>query len=1231
MNRITEGQLKKIIAAILAVLLTLFGMLPIMNTSGATSDSVFAAESASGTEPNLSGSAKGEGSVDTSGRLTLIDNDFENNLDGIGLSGEGFEKRKSPNGTNALALDTDQNGDKRIGSVSQKPLPKGRYRISFDYYAEKLTGFNLYIHNENSTGLTYMQNWMFLRFNPQGNFEVQRTVGEWIADSRTFEKYETDKWYNIDIWIDTECRELLYKINGKTMVHQALYDGNLNEFKGFSLYTYLNNEKEDKYVYFDNFKFYKEDSSSFDELNPIYINWTANEPEGEMVVGNNFTNDKPASFDVTFKNRDTKPIDAEMFWRVLTYPDGDVAVTSENTPEKISLSPGETLTKTISPAKSRYGRLDLNIVTRINGQEYVKNIPYAMLNHSKDMPNNYACGVATHIESRKKGDKEKAVPLLKDAGIGSLRDEAPAWSAYEKEKGKYTWDESIERYFELIEQYDIRYMYLFTTGNGNVYKVPGIDALQYPPSTEEGYKEVENWMKFVIKKSNGRLHSIENWNEYHNSGMSGPFAKDDKVNVNIHKAIYKAIQDSGEDVLAVGIDEDGWGLYNTDGIRNYLKTMNGEKCYDVISLHPYGDGSKPEGPGNILKKFPDDVKKLLVEYKQDPDVPFYFSEVGYSDRHSTINDDRTKQAAYTTRMFAYTAGKKSAEVVFNYDLIEYPDLYYYAFEGGYGIIQNDKEPAAEVPYLAKPSYVSLAYYNNIVADNKSFEEMYPDDTDKFGYRIKMRDGSDVLMIGAENEDAQQFNFDLGCDSVTVGDMYGNERTVYGIDGKYSFAGAEDEIMYVRGNFKKVEECEPVFSLSKYDFSVPVDYNFNIDIRTPNDFKGKTDVVVQNVNIITDDNKINEANNISTDMSKGTTKLKFRSVDEIKDKAYIKLDIYDNDDRFYYTAKVAVNYTKSAQISDLKRWRMSGGRYDLWDLKFDITNIRDDVSISGSFDMNDSNKKFIMPDIAPGETREVVIPKNKIDSIADLGVFDADMNLSTGEKMEIREDNGLLTAQYAKTKPKIDGRIDKGEYGTEMLKFRIDNSAQVYGAPQKWEGADDLSADGYINYDDDSVYVAMKVKDNVFRQTKGVNEMWNGDSIQVLFVFDGTKTGTEYCISIPNGETTAKVYRHIQEDNNGGLGGETATGLFEYAEAAVKNEGGYTTYEVRFPFDKIRWHYDETIDKPEPGRTMWFSVCINDDDGQDRKLWMEYGRKGSAIGSGNKKGDYASELMFLPKQ
>ena len=137
MNRITEGQLKKIIAAILAVLLTLFGMLPIMNTSGATSDSVFAAESASGTEPNLSGSAKGEGSVDTSGRLTLIDNDFENNLDGIGLSGEGFEKRKSPNGTNALALDTDQNGDKRIGSVSQKPLPKGRYRITFDYYAEK--------------------------------------------------------------------------------------------------------------------------------------------------------------------------------------------------------------------------------------------------------------------------------------------------------------------------------------------------------------------------------------------------------------------------------------------------------------------------------------------------------------------------------------------------------------------------------------------------------------------------------------------------------------------------------------------------------------------------------------------------------------------------------------------------------------------------------------------------------------------------------------------------------------------------------------------------------------------------------------------------------------------------------------------------------------------------------------------------------------------------------------
>ena len=81
---------------------------------------------------------------------------------------------------------------------------------------------------------------------------------------------------------------------------------------------------------------------------------------------------------------------------------------------------------------------------------------------------------------------------------------------------------------------------------------------------------------------------------------------------------------------------------------------------------------------------------------------------------------------------------------------------------------------------------------------------------------------------------------------------------------------------------------------------------------------------------------------------------------------------------------------------------------------------------------------------------------------------------------------------------------------------------------------------------------------------------------------------------------------------------------------MKNEHGYTTYEIRFDFDKLRWHYDDTKDQPVPGSIMWFSVCINDDDGENRKLWMEYGRKGSAIGSGTNTGMFASEMLFLPR-
>ncbi len=1151
----------------------------------------------------------------TESRYELINQDFEESADGLQTVGSGFSRKMSPNETNAFAIDNSCGANNFIGSYAQKGLPEGRYHISFDYYAEALTDWYVLLHDGNSEGLTDTRSWYFIRSTGE-YFRVSRSKKTWETGYPDYQDRKAKEWYHVNIWIDTENRELIYQLNGKTVVSQKLDDGTLQGFKGFAVFGTFG-AAEKSYTYFDNMKFYKEDEEICIEQNPIYIDYAL--PDG--VKANNFTKDHPVQFHLTLKNRVTSAQDAEISYEIRDYLT-DETVWESTEPEHVQLPAGETAALTVQAGKVCYGRFQYLIKTRIGERTYTKAIPYTMSNHTEDMPLNYASGVSAHMPF--KGNPEIGIPLLKTAGIGSLRGELPGWSTIEPEKGKYVWPDSVERFLQLVDENEIHYMFIVDTGNGWAYPDPNNDNPWNPPGTDEGIAGMGNFLTYLAKMAKGRIYAVENWNEYHNASMAGVYATDYKLNARLHKTIYEGLKAGDPNILVVGIDEDGWGLYNTAAIESYLKFMDKE-YFDVISLHPYPEAYvKPEK--GITKKFSDDMRTALKNRNFKSDVPIWFSEIGFSD--GAAFNDRNKQAAWTVRNYALCMEEQSAEVVFNYNYIQYStiadsSIYNDAVfrEASFGILEDFMPSATEVCLLGKPSYVAVAYYNGIVADCQSMKELYPGNDDKFCYQIKTRNGEDVLMLGAENEETQSFAFDLGCDSVIVGDKFGNEKTVYGINGKFSFAAAEDEIIYVRGNFQNVAECEPEFSLSEVSLEVPVSYNFSVELNTPKDFSGNIQLSAKNIDCLNaDDQKI----------SNGSKKLNFLTKDTLQDQAWIQLSVTDEQGRVYYEVTADVSYTKSAKISEEKRWRMSGKQFDLWDLKFDVTNIRKDIPIGGSLVAKENGRAYAIPEIAPGETREVVIPKTKINTISDLGVFDGDLKLSTGETMEVVVDSGLLVAQYAEKSPTIDGVIDKGEYGSEKLKFVIDQKSQVYGTPTAWNGKDDLSAEGYINYDEENVYLAMRVKDNVFRQINEPDTMWNGDSLQVLFVFDKEKTGSQYCISIPKGQEKAAIYRHMQEDNNGGLNGGTATGIYTDAEAAVKNEHGYTTYEIRFDFDKLRWHYDDTKDQPVPGSIMWFSVCINDDDGENRKLWMEYGRKGSAIGSGTNTGMFASEMLFLPR-
>lgn len=74
-------------------------------------------------------------------------------------------------------------------------------------------------------------------------------------------------------------------------------------------------------------------------------------------------------------------------------------------------------------------------------------------------------------------------------------------------------------------------------------------------------------------------------------------------------------------------------------------------------------------------------------------------------------------------------------------------------------------------------------------------------------------------------------------------------------------------------------------------------------------------------------------------------------------------------------------------------------------------------------------------------------------------------------------------------PTIDGRLD--EWSTEPLAV----DAVVFGQ-NFWRGPEDLSARAYAGWDDQALYLAVQVTDDVFSQPARGEELYLGDSIEV---------------------------------------------------------------------------------------------------------------------------------------
>ena len=96
------------------------------------------------------------------------------------------------------------------------------------------------------------------------------------------------------------------------------------------------------------------------------------------------------------------------------------------------------------------------------------------------------------------------------------------------------------------------------------------------------------------------------------------------------------------------------------------------------------------------------------------------------------------------------------------------------------------------------------------------------------------------------------------------------------------------------------------------------------------------------------------------------------------------------------------------------------------------------------------------------------------------------------------------ATYAKTKPNIDGIESEGEWPLNTA-MRADSDEYVKQI-KNWGGADDLSADVRLMWDEENLYMISNVKDNVQRN---VAEGLNRNAVYDVHVFHADKQPQNY--------------------------------------------------------------------------------------------------------------------------
>ena len=612
------------------------------------------------------------------------------------------------------------------------------------------------------------------------------------------------------------------------------------------------------------------------------------------------------------------------------------------------------------------------------------------------------------------------------------------------------------------------------------------------------------------------------------------------------------------------------------------------KYVDACVLHPYTHISAEDA--NMIE----DMKYYQNEFAKvgKADAEIWNTETGYTTVDKFIGSEKVKGMYNSRAALLYKINNVSDLTVF-YNF-EKKGTVLTDREDQFGHVSPGYEDCMEwgTLYFPRESYLMIAGLNYLIAQStadriiESNEEnvnVFLYDSQKFNTKIA------ALYCADDNERTAAFKIDA--EKIDVYDSKGNKSEMYGDNGIFTFNLSADPI-YIVGDINEISAVDnKIIETESTNIEAAYGDTFGIGVskNTDRDLKLEVDVP----------NKAETAEIGS--FKNNRAEIKIRNKAEVGESYSITLYVKDGEKTVF---KTTYNIMSSVPVTTVMGVSMNGTNYNSWNGTLDITNISSSKTLKGHIEFKNSELVTKLDDVDIG-----IIPPDStgriefgIGTVYKKGQYAIEYELVTedGTRYPFVGNFDLSVAKYADKKPVIDGKLNKDEWdaNTAMYAYKADQIRQI----KDWRGEKDVSGNCMLMWDEDNLYLAAEVTDDIFTPAPSGAQQWNGDDIQfgvyygsAGFLAIGQASTTYHELGFALTKDGPQAYRWLAQDN------AVTIGPIENLDLAVVNEGTKTYYEARIPWTTLL----KPGQQPKAGHEIAFSFLLNDNDGDGRRGWIEY--------------------------